>query len=122
MKKVITDENKIRQVLHHVQTITALAQLITIEYHSALVDVKFKNPIANQKASRIHNDAKDIIKAFDNLVRVKDQEFMEYEHAVQMHRMFKFFSVMDCSQLERFMDAVEKEVPTIEGVVEYFNG
>lgn len=112
-------EEKHRQILHHVQTITSLAQLITIEYQNSLVDTRFKIPIVNNKARRIISDAKDIIKAFNNIVKAKDEDFLEYDHAIQMHRVFKYFSVMDVKQVEQFMDLLEKEVPTIKGAVEY---
>lgn len=112
-------DEQLRAVLHHVQTITTLATLIQIECQSSIVDIKFKSPVINQKAKRIQSDSQDIVNGFNSLVRVIDEDHMQYEHSIQLHRLYKWFSVMKTEQIEEFLDKVEAEIPTIDDTITY---
>lgn len=100
-------EKKIKDILHSVQAISALAECITIEFYNDLVDHKFKQPILNQKSKRIKEYADDIKKLCTVHTKVLDKEYMEYEHSVAMHRLFKWFCLLDANQINEYMDRVE---------------
>lgn len=103
-----TKEEKIKNILHSVQTISALAECITIEFQNDLIDYRFKQPILNQKAKRIKEYTEDIKKLCTVHAKVLDEEYMAYEHSVAMHRLFKWFALLDANQINEYMDKLEK--------------
>jgi DNA-directed RNA polymerase subunit F len=98
---------KVKDVLHSVQTISALANCIIIEHQNDLIDSRFKIPVLNQKAKRIREYSEDIKKAFAAFTVIKDEEYMEYEHSSAMHRLFKWFALLDAEQINSYMDELE---------------
>lgn len=105
---MINKEEKIRNILHSVQTISALSDCITIEFYNDLIDYKFKQPILNQKAKRIKEYCDDIKKLATTQTKVIDADYMAYEHSTAMHRLFKWFSIIDAKQINEYMDELER--------------
>ena len=98
---------KVKDVLHSVQTISALANCIIIEHQNDLIDSRFKIPVLNQKAKRIREYSEDIKKALLTFTVVKDEDYTNYEHSTAMHRLFKWFALLDAEQINSYMDELE---------------
>jgi len=99
---------KEQRLLRHCQTMSVLASCIEIENQNDLIDHKFKVPHLNNHIRRIKESLKEIKLNLAFKYRVKDRELMEYDHATQIHRLFKYFSTMETSQLTEIMDAYEE--------------
>lgn len=101
-------DEKTKRILNHIQTISVLTDCIDIEYNSDLVDARFKDKALSNHNRRIKESVSQIKTSLSFRYKVKDREFMTYEHAVQVHRLFTYFSTMETSQLEELMDGFEK--------------
>ena len=95
-----------------------------IEVQSDLVDARFKNPIVNNHIRRIKESITQVHLSLASMVKSLDYEHSKYDHATQMHRVFKYFSTMDTAQMSDMMDAFEtfdKEHPPTEFIAEQLN-
>lgn len=107
MKKQLT-EQRAYNILQSVQIMQVLAECVSIEFQSELVDTNLKNPAINQHASRIKESATAIKTHLSGLVKSKDKEYFSNEYAVEMHRVLKYFIGLDIAQVREFMDGVEE--------------
>lgn len=84
------------------------------------MDVRFKNPQANQFASRIVKDA-DAIQlhlATNSNVNIKflDMDFTA-EYAAELHRVFLFFIGLPITQIKQVMDNLHELSEAVEVLV-----
>ena len=103
----ITTE-KASRIIKSMQIIAVLAECISIEFQSDLVDTKFKNPAVNNHSKRIRESAEAIKLHLSSVVKNKDRDFFGYEYAAEMHRLVTHFSGMDIKQIADFMDGIEE--------------
>ena len=101
-------EEKIKNILRHCQTMAILADVMDIEMHTDLVDAKFKDPKINNHVRRLKESIAQIKTGLAYLVKPIDREHATYTHAVEMHRLFKYFATTDSRQLADIMDAYEQ--------------
>jgi len=102
-------QEKINRILRQTQTISVLADCIDMEFNSDLVDYQFKDPRISNHSRRIKESIAQIkLYIGSGQVKVIDQEFFTYEHAVQVHRLFTYFSTMDTDQLTELMDGFDE--------------
>jgi len=122
MKDEKYSPKRIASIVDSTQTIIALANSISLEWHSELVDTKFNNPAINQKTKRIISDTQDILKHCFTIVNPKrEMDYIQYEHATEVLRVLKFFSNMSTEQLREYMDLVEKmPIENIDDLIEMF--
>ena len=99
---------KTKRILNHIQTIAVLTDCIDIEYNNDLVDEKFKDKALSNHNRRIKESISQIKSSLSFRYKVQDRDFMTYEHATQVHRLFTYFSTMDTKQLTELMDGFEK--------------
>lgn len=95
-------------ILKSVQIIGVLSHLIQIEYQSRLVDVRFKQPAVNNNARKIKEAAEQIQKDLAFQFKLKDREQMQYEHSIELWRVFDHFAELTTEQIREFMDGVDK--------------
>ena len=105
IKQVMTPE-RANRIQRSVQYMLIMAEMIKME-HASDMDTRFKNPMANQFASRIANDAKAIqthLLTNDKVkVQVTDYDFVE-EYAGELFRVFHFFIGLPLSNIKTVMD------------------
>lgn len=95
------------RIQRSVQYMLIMAEMIKMEHASDVIDSRFKNPMANQFANRIANDAKAIqthLLTNDKVkVQVTDYDFVE-EYAGELFRVFHFFIGLPLSNIKTVMD------------------
>lgn len=100
-------EDKILRVLKSAQNIALLAECISVEFQTDLVDTRFRQPAINQHSKRIRDSIEAIKIHLAGMVKNKDREFFSYDYAVEIHRVIDYFSNMSVEQVRDFMDRVE---------------
>lgn len=98
-------------LLKSVHIIGVCARLIQIEFANDLVDTKFKQPLVNQHAKRIAESSQQIKSALNSPhmpFKVKSQEYMDYDYALQMHRIISYFTDMGLEKITEFADGLDK--------------
>lgn len=105
-------EAKVKRLHQSVQFLAIMAEVIKLEYASDLIDADFKNPMVNQFAKRISEDAKAIqfhLKKNDRVsIEFKDPEFI-LEYASELWRVCNFFIGIDISQIREVMDTLYQQ-------------
>ncbi len=93
-----------------------MAKVIQMEYQQDM-DVRFKNPMANQFAGRIIKDALAIEYHLKNNKRANieftDPDFVE-DYAGELHRVIHFFIRLPLSQIKEVMDSIESVAEVVE--------
>ena len=108
---------KIKRVLRHCQTMNVLVGCLEIEMTYDLHSAKFTDPRVNNHIRRIKESLGQIELALAYAVKHTNREHMKYDHNFEVHRLFRYFSTMDTTQLKNLMDAYEnydKENPPTE--------
>jgi chaperonin GroEL (HSP60 family) len=105
IKQVMTPERKAR-IIKSVTFMAMMAELIKME-HLVDMDVRFKNPLVNQFASRISKDAEAIrtnLLTNDRVsVQMINEDFTE-EYTAELYRIFHFFIGLPIDQIRGVMD------------------
>ena len=110
---------RIESIRESVKVMALMAKVIQMEYQQDM-DVRFKNPMANQFAGRIIKDCLAIehhLKNNDKVnIQFTDPNFVE-EYAGELHRVIHFFIRLPLSQVKEVMDNlhVVAEMEGIEG-------
>lgn len=114
-------DKKIARIYKSVQFIAVMAELIKMEHLSDLVDSRFKNPVVNQFAKRIKNDANEIqfhLKKNDKvMIEFQDIDFIE-NYAAELCRVFHFFIGIPFSQIKTVMDSIMNAAISIEAGID----
>ena len=110
-----------KEILRHVQTLTVMADVMTIEIQQRMIDNKFKSPIVNNHVRRIKESLSQIKLHLTTIAKPIDRDLMQYAHATEVYRVFKYFGTCSTQQLSEIMDAYEqfdKENPPTESFTE----
>jgi hypothetical protein len=115
IKQEMTEVRKAR-ILKSVTMMAVMAEVIKMEYIQDM-DTRFKNPLVNNFANRIRQDAEAIqihLKTNQNVnIKFLDQNFVE-EYAAELHRVFHFFVGIPLSQIKDIMDQLYEQSEQIE--------
>lgn len=101
-------EAKVKELLRHIQTMQVLTVCMEIEFHQELIDKRWKDPHTSNHIRKLKESLEQIKKGLSFKFKVKDHELMNFEHPVQVHRLFKYFSTMETNQLSLIMDQYEE--------------
>lgn len=112
----MTDQKK-AHIYESISFIAVMAELIKMEHLSELVDADFKNPLANNFARRIKNDANEIRRILKRnetiMIDFISTDFIE-EYAAELYRVFHFFIGIPISQIKAVMDGIMNAAIGIE--------
>lgn len=110
LKEKDMENNKTYNIVRSMQVLLDLSHCIQLEWQNYMPDNKFKNPIMNQKAKRIREDAEDIKRLCMQAVKMKEEkDFVEIEHPYALLRVFRYFSNVDTNQINEYIDKLEQE-------------
>ena len=110
-----------KEILRHVQTLTVMADVMQIEIQQRMIDHKFKSPSINNHVRRIKESLERVKIELTFLANPIDRDHLQYAHATEIYRLFKYFATMSTDQLSEIMDAYEqfdKENPPTESFTE----
>lgn len=98
-------------LLKSIHILGILSRCMEIEFANDMVDTKFKSPNINNHNRKIKESLtaiKSTINSGLQPFKVKSQEYMEYDYAVQMYRVIDHFTDMGLDVITEFMDEVDK--------------
>ena len=101
---------KQKELMVSANLISILAFVIQNEHQIYLVDTKFADPILNQKAKRIREDAHDIVSRVWRIANPHDKAKLEIEDSIAIQRVLRFFSMMDEQDINNVMDKLEEMI------------
>lgn len=111
MAKTFLSPERAQNALKSVQFMALMAEMLSLEHCSELIDARFKEPKVNQFAGRIKQDCEAIkfhLKNNSKLnIKFNDAEFIE-EYASALYRVFHFFIGLPVDQINELMDGYEK--------------
>jgi len=104
-----TEQRKLA-LLKSMQVIGLATEIISIEYHDALVDSKFKNANLNNASRLIKQSVQSIKTHMASITNIKDKEFYEYEYSLEIHRLLRLTCGLDISEIQAINNALESEL------------
>jgi hypothetical protein len=114
MKKQPMSDEKVYPILKSTHMIGVLAEIIKVEHHVRLIDVRFKNPNLNNHSKKIVESANqiqvDLRAKFDCMKR----DELTYDHALQLHRLLDHFIEIGIERTTEFMDLVDSKKAEFE--------
>lgn len=107
-------ESRQKALLTSVQVIGLLAECIQVQFQSALVDSKFKNPAINLHAKKIKDSSEAIKLHLSSIATLSGRDEFTYEYAVHMTALIELFLHHTPEQLEELVGLVEESRKGVE--------
>ena len=96
------------QILRSLHIIGVLAKVIQVEHSSRIFHIDFKTPQVMLQSQQIVNSADEIGNEVKKSFVVKNEEKMDYDYVLQMHRIIDYWSDKGANALKAEANRLDK--------------
>lgn len=101
-------EAQTHRILKTAQFLGVTLEAIGIEMQMDLTDTRFKNPVANNHLRLAKNGIAGVKQHLESIVKAKDKDELEYDFAIEVHRLITHFCGYSTDKLKDFNDKIEE--------------